>query len=130
MKNAVRAAVALLLFSASTARATPASDAAFEEGVALMKTKSYGPAAVKFEAVVAADANNDLGWYQLAAASRQSGRCDRAIVAYKRYMDLVPNMPDPFYGLGLCLLKTGDKPGALAALKHYVAVAPASAKAY
>ena len=39
-------------------------------------------------------------------------------------MDLVPNMPDPFYGLGLCLLKTGDKPGALAALRHFVAVAP------
>ncbi len=34
-------------------------------------------------------------------------------------------MPDPFYGLGLCLRETGDKPGALAALKHYVAVAPA-----
>src|SRR3954452_16108853 len=45
-------------------------------------------------------------------------------------MDLVPNMPDPFYGLGLCLLKTGDKPGALAALKHYVAVAPTTAKTY
>ena len=130
MKNALRVAVAVLLLSPLLARATPASDAAFEEGVALMKAKSYAPAAAKFEVVVAADGNYDLGWYQLAAASRQSGRCDRAIVAYKRYMDLVPNMPDPFYGLGLCLAKTGDKPGALAALKHYIAVAPASAKAY
>jgi tetratricopeptide (TPR) repeat protein len=130
VKNAFCFAAGVLVLSASVARATPASDAAFEEGVALMKAKSYGPAAAKFEIVVAADANNDLGWYQLAAASRQSGRCDRAIVAYKRYMDLVPNMPDPFYGLGLCLYKTGDNPGALAALKHYVAVAPASAKAY
>ena len=130
VKNAFRVAVGVLLLSASIAHATPASDAAFEEGVALMRAKSYAPAAAKFETVVAADGNNDLGWYQLAAASRQSGRCDRAIVAYKRYMDLVPNMPDPFYGLGLCLLKTGDKQGALAALKHYVAVAPASAKAY
>ena len=129
MKNALRVAVAVLLLSPALARATPASDAAFEEGVVLMKAKSYAPATAKFEVVVAADGNNDLGWYQLAAASRQSGRCDRAIVAYKRYMDLVPNMPDPFYGLGLCLAKTGDKPGALAALKHYIAVAPASAKA-
>jgi len=130
VKNLAAIAVALLLLSAAQARATPASDAAFDEGAALMRTKSYAPAAAKFEIVVAADPNNDLGWYQLAAASRQSGRCDRAIVAYKRYMDLVPNMPDPFYGLGLCLLKTGDKPGALAALKHYVAVAPATAKTY
>jgi len=61
----------------------------------------------------------------LASASRQAGRCDRAIVAYKRYMDLVPAMPDPYYGLGLCLLNTGDKVGALAALRHFVAVAPA-----
>jgi tetratricopeptide (TPR) repeat protein len=36
----------------------------------------------------------------------------------------VPSMPDPYYGLGLCLIKTGDKPGALASLKHFVAVAP------
>jgi tetratricopeptide (TPR) repeat protein len=130
VKNASWVPVGVLLLSGSMARATPAADAAYEEGDALMKAKSYAPAAAKFETVVAADASNDLGWYNLAAASRQSGRCDRAIVAYKRYMDLVPNRPDPFYGLGLCLLKTGDKAGALAALKHYVAVAPATAKAY
>jgi len=130
VKNAFCVAAGVLLFSTSVARATPASDAAFEEGAALMKAKSYAPAVVKFEAVVAADANNDLGWYQLAVANRQSGHCDRAVVAYRRYMDLVPNMPEPFYGLGLCLIKTGDKPGALAALKHYVAFAPPSAKAY
>ena len=76
-----------------------------------MNAKSYAEAAEKFEAVVAADPNNDLAWYQLARRSRQAGRCDRAIVAYRRYMDLVPNMPDPYYGLGLCLVKTGDKAG-------------------
>ena len=81
MKNALRVAVAVLLLSPALARATPASDAAFEEGLALMKAKNYAPAAAKFEAVVAADGNNDLGWYQLAAASRQSGRCDRASFA-------------------------------------------------
>jgi tetratricopeptide (TPR) repeat protein len=126
VKHVVAAAFALLLLNGSIARATPAADAAFDEGAALMKTKSYAAAAAKFETVVAADPNHDLGWYQLASASRQSGRCDRAIVAYKRYMDIVPNMPLPYYGLGLCLLKTGDKTGALAALKHFVAVAPRS----
>ena len=58
---------------------------------------------------------------------RRTGKPKSAIArvpAYRRYMDLVPNMPDPYYGLGLCLFKTGDKPGALASLKHFVAVAP------
>jgi len=121
----VAAAALLVLLLGSVARATPESDAAFEAGKALNASKDYAGAAAKFEIVVAADPSNDLGWYMLASASRQAGRCDRAIVAYKRYMDLVPAMPDPYYGLGLCLLNTGDKVGALAALRHFVAVAPA-----
>jgi tetratricopeptide (TPR) repeat protein len=122
--------VAPLLVSASIARATPASDAAFEEGKALVTAKDYAGASAKFETVVAADPNHDLAWYQLASASRQAGRCDRAIVAYKRYMDLVPSMSLPYYGLGLCLAQTGDKAGAMAALKHFVAVAPPGSKRY
>src|SRR5580765_1886324 len=120
----VAAVVASLLAIVSTAQATPESDAALEEGRTRNAAKNYGAAATKFEIVVAADGGNDLAWYLLASASRQAGRCDRAIVAYKRYMDLVPAMPDPYYGLGLCLLNTGDKLGALAALRHFVAVAP------
>ena len=119
-----------LLVSASIARATPATDATFEEGKTLVAAKDYAGAAAKFETVVAADPNHDLAWYQLASASRQAGRCDRAIVAYKRYMDLVPSMSLPYYGLGLCLAQTGDKAGAVAALKHFVAVAPPSSKRY
>lgn len=128
MKTVAPIAVLLSLAAGSVARATPASDAAFEEGTALLNVKNFAGAAAKFEAVVAADPKHELGWYQLAAASRQAGKCDRAIVAYKHYMDLVPSMPLPYYGLGLCLQKTGDKPGALAALKHFVAVAPADPK--
>jgi predicted Zn-dependent protease len=123
VKNAVAVAVALVLLP-GMARATPASDAAFEEGKALVNVKNYAGAAAKFETVVAADPKHELGWYQLASASRQAGKCDRAIVAYKRYMDLVPTVPLPYYGLGLCLQKTGDKVGAIAALRHFVAVAP------
>jgi tetratricopeptide (TPR) repeat protein len=122
--------VASLLLSGSIARATPASDAAFDEGQSLLAAKNYAAAAAKFDAVVAVDPANDQAWYRLASASRQAGKCERAIVAYKRYMDLVPNVPDPYYGLGLCQLKTGDKAGALAALKHFVAVAPPTSKAF
>jgi tetratricopeptide (TPR) repeat protein len=124
VKIVVAVVVVVALWSGAIARATPASDAAFEEGAALMQVKNYAEAAAKFELVVAAEPKSDTGWYRLAAARRQAGQCDKAIVAYKRYMDLAPSVPDPFYGLGLCLLKTGDKPGALAALRHYVAIAP------
>jgi tetratricopeptide (TPR) repeat protein len=124
VKSVAAVAVGLSLLGAAGARATPASDAAFEGGMTLMGAKRYAEAAEKFQEAVASDPSHDLGWYQLASAHRKAERCDRAVPAYKRYMDLVPTMPDPYYGLGLCLLKTGDKPGALAALKHFVAVAP------
>jgi len=124
MKNVAASGLALLFLSVSTAHATPDTEAAFAEGTSLMTAKRYAEAADKFQAVVNVDPNNDLGWYQLASAYRKAEKCERAVPAYKRYMDLVPNMPDPYYGLGLCLLKTGDKPGALASLKHFVAVAP------
>jgi predicted Zn-dependent protease len=122
--------VALMLTSGAVARATPASDVAFEQGKSLIAAKNYAAAVAKLETVVAAEPSFDLGWYQLASASRQAGRCERAIVAYKRYMDLVPNMPLPYYGLGLCLVQTGDRAGAVAALKHFVAVAPPDAKKF
>jgi tetratricopeptide (TPR) repeat protein len=130
VKTVLSFAVALSLSAHAIAHATPASDAAFGEGTALMNAKNYAGAAAKFEIVIAADPKHELAWYQLAAASRQAGRCDRAIVAYKHYMDLVPSMPLPYYGLGLCLQKTGDKAGAIAALKHFVAVAPPDFKKY
>jgi tetratricopeptide (TPR) repeat protein len=130
VRHAATVAALSLFLSAASARATPATDATFEEGKALVAAKNYAAAMAKFETVVAAEPNNDLAWYQLASASRQAGRCDRAVTAYNRYMDLVPTLPLPYYGLGLCLAQTGDKLGALAALKHFVAVAPPEFKRY
>jgi tetratricopeptide (TPR) repeat protein len=136
VRNAAALAVAILgslLRAGGVAHAAPESEAAndptaalMEAGKALMNEKRYLDAAEKFQAAASADPNNDLAWYQLASAHRKAERCDRAITEYKRYMDLVPTVPDPYYGLGLCLLKAGDKLGAVAALKHFAAVAPRS----
>ena len=71
---------------------------------------------------MAADPKHAAAWYGLAVARRRSGRCDRAIVAYRRYAELSPLEPDPYYGLGLCLMETGARPAALEALKHYVSI--------
>src|SRR5262245_21873053 len=94
------ATLGLLLGAGSVARAAPESEAAsdpgaalMEAGKALMNEKRYLEAAEKFQAAVTADPSNDLGWYQLASAHRKAERCDRAIAAYKRYMDLVPTVP-------------------------------------
>lgn len=112
----------LLGGGAPRAEATPASNAAYAEGQTLAGAKRYAEAAEKFEAVVAADPKNATAWYQLAAARRKSARCDRAVVAYRHYAELAPTEPEPYYGLGLCLRDTGDGPGALQALKHYVTI--------
>jgi tetratricopeptide (TPR) repeat protein len=99
-----------------------AADALFAEGQALFEAKKFAEAAPIFERVVAADAGNANAWYRLAAARRQSGHCDRAVVAYRRYLSLVATQPDPYYGLGLCLRDTGDRAGALQALQHYITI--------
>jgi tetratricopeptide (TPR) repeat protein len=105
-----------------SAAASPAADAAYAEGATLAGAKRHAEAAEKFEVAVAADPGHVDAWYGLAKARRKSGRCDRAIVAYRRYAQLAPTLSEPYYGLGVCLKETGDKAGALEALKHYVSV--------
>jgi tetratricopeptide (TPR) repeat protein len=122
-KTAAAAAwIALSFVAAAPAGANPASDAVFAEGQTLVAAKRYAEAADKFEAAVAADPKHAAAWYALAAARRRSSRCDRAVAAYRRYAELAPTEPEPYYGLGLCLSETGDRAAALEALRHYVAV--------
>jgi tetratricopeptide (TPR) repeat protein len=102
--------------------ASPASEAAYTEGLALFDAKNYAAAADKFEAAVAADPGYALAWYKLASVRRRMNQCTGAIAAYRRYSTLEPDKSEPYYGLGLCLRETGDRPGAIEALKHYVAI--------
>ena len=46
-----------------------------QQGKTLSAAKDYAGAAAQFEVVVAADPNNDQGWYRLASASRQADLC-------------------------------------------------------
>ena len=106
------------------ATAAPASqgDAAFAEGQTLFEAKKYAEAAPVFERVVAVDPANANAWYRLAASRRQSGHCDTAVPAYRRYLSLVATQPDPYYGLGLCLRDIGERAEALQTLQHYIAI--------
>ncbi len=102
------------------ARASQAQ-AALAKGEALLQDKRFGEAAAKLEEAIAADSTLAPAWYSLAYARRRAGRCDLAIVAYRKVSEMRPGEADPYYGLGLCLRELGDRPGAIAALETYVA---------
>src|SRR5262249_53954934 len=106
----------------SVAAASPASEAAYSEGLALFDAKNYAAAADRFEAAVAADPGYALAWYKLASVRRRMNQCTGAIAAYRRDSTREPDKSEPYYGLGLCLRETDDRPGAIEALKHYVAI--------
>lgn len=112
----------LTTVATSVNAATPASEAAFTEGQALMAAKKLPEAAQKFEAAVASDPGHAQAWYALAVVRRRMGECAPAIAAYRRYALLEPDKPEPYYGLGLCLRDTGDKSAAIATLKKYIAL--------
>jgi tetratricopeptide (TPR) repeat protein len=113
---------ALALFWAGPVLASPASEAEFAEGQALLSAKHLAEAAQKFEAAVAVDPKFASAWYSLAVARRHLNQCPGAIAAYRRYAALAPDEPEPYFGLGLCLRDTGDRAGAIEALRHYVSI--------
>jgi len=92
-----------------------------EEGLRLVREKRYAEAVAKYEAVVASDPTQDFAWYQLASASRNAGNCERAVAAYRHYVELAPRRNEPYYGMGDCQMRLGDRAGALASLRRFVA---------
>ena len=59
-------------------------------------------------------------WYKLAFALRQSGQLAEAAKAYRRYITLKPDDPDPYYGFGQVLLALGRPDEALTTFRTYV----------
>jgi tetratricopeptide (TPR) repeat protein len=82
--------------------------------------KMYEKAASSFQQATERDPNFALGWYNLAHALRKGNRNAEAAGAYRQYMRLRPDDPDPYYGLGQTLKATGDVNGAIEAFRKYV----------
>jgi tetratricopeptide (TPR) repeat protein len=82
--------------------------------------KQYNDAAKAFSDATARDGNYALGWYNLAHALRKGERPREAADAYRQYIRLKPDDPDPYYGLGQTLKALGDVPGAITAFRKYV----------
>jgi tetratricopeptide (TPR) repeat protein len=84
--------------------------------------KQYGDAAAAFSEATHRDPGYALGWYNLAHALRKGEHSREAADAYRQYIKLKPDDPDPYYGLGQTLKMMGDANGAIGAFKKYVAM--------
>jgi tetratricopeptide (TPR) repeat protein len=84
--------------------------------------KQYGDAARAFSAATSRDPSYALGWYNLAHALRKGDKAREAADAYKQYIRLKPDDPDPYYGLGQTLKTLGDVQGAINAFQKYVSM--------
>ena len=82
--------------------------------------KQYSDAANAFADATKRDPNYALGWYNLAHALRKGEHPLAAADAYRQYIRLKPDDPDPYYGLGQTLKMMGDAPGAIIAFKKYI----------
>jgi tetratricopeptide (TPR) repeat protein len=82
--------------------------------------KQYSDAAQAFAGATQRDPGYALGWYNQAHALRKAERWREAAEAYRQYIKLKPDDPDPYYGLGQTLKALGDTGGAIAAFQKYV----------
>jgi cytochrome c-type biogenesis protein CcmH/NrfG len=101
------------------AQKSPTAQAAFLRAQHDLVKEDVTDAAAEMETAVRFEPRFAFGWYLLASTSRRAGAYDRAVAAYRRYLELRPQEPDPLFGIGLCLEAIGDRDGAVAALKRY-----------
>jgi cytochrome c-type biogenesis protein CcmH/NrfG len=116
------AALVTLLGAAQSARAqkSPTAQAALLRAQHDLMTNDFVDAAAEMETAVRFEPRFAFGWYLLGSTSRRAGSCDRAVAAYRRYLELRPAEPDPLFGIGLCLQVIGDRDGALTSFQRYV----------
>lgn len=91
-----------------------------ELGNVLFAMKKYDEAAKVFTQACRRDGKFALGWYNLAHAYRKLDKKQDAAEAYRKYIALKPEDPDPYYGLGQSLKGLGDVPGAIEAFRTYI----------
>lgn len=107
--------------SPARAQKSPLGQAAYARAQDHLVASRFAEAATEMETAVRFEPRFALGWYVLASASRRAAHHDRAIAAYRRYSELRPAEPDPYFGQGLCLQAIGDRAAATLAFQHYIA---------
>jgi tetratricopeptide (TPR) repeat protein len=116
----VAAAATALIPRAASAQKSPKAQEAYARAQDHLIAGRFADAATELETAVRYEPRFPMWWYILASTSRRAARCDRAVAAYRRYMELRPTEIDPYFGMALCLRTVGDRDDAIAAFRHYV----------
>jgi tetratricopeptide (TPR) repeat protein len=104
------------------AQKSPTAQKATARAQDALASGRYADAIRDLQAAVRYEPRFALGWYLLASSHRRAGDCDRAVSAYRRYLELRPAESEPHYGIGLCLETVGDRAGALRSFRKYLAL--------
>lgn len=97
---------------------------ALKDAESLLQKQRYSEAEEKLQAIVTQQAENPQAWFDLGFAQSHQGKTTEAIAAYKKATQLDPKWFEAQQNLGLALAKSGDLPGAAAALKTAVTLKP------
>lgn len=89
-------------------------------GELLLKIGRDEQAIAVFKGAVARNPSYALAWYELGFALRERKKFPEAAEAYRAYIALRPDDPDPHYGLGMALRRMGYTAAALASFQTYV----------
>jgi tetratricopeptide (TPR) repeat protein len=90
----------------------------------LLQKQQYSQAEEKLQALVLKQADNPQAWFDLGFAQSHLAKSAEAIAAYKKAVALDPRWFEAQQNLGLAMAKSGDLPGAAAALKVAVTLKP------
>ncbi len=91
-------------------------------GELLLKVHRENDAVSVFRGAVERNPQYPLAWYDLAFALRETTQYSEAIEAYRHYIALRPNDPDPHYGMGRALMLSKRDELARASFETYVAM--------
>lgn len=112
--------VLALPLPSARAQKSPMAEAAYARAQDHLAASRFVDAANEMDTAVRYEPRFAFGWYVLASTRRRAGDCDRAVAAYRRYMELRPTEVDPYFGTGLCLQIVGDREAAISAFQHYI----------
>jgi len=89
-------------------------------GTELVAAHKSAEAVGELQSAVKETPADAAAWYKLAFALRESGQLTEAAKAYRRYITLKPDDPDPYYGLGQVLLALARPDEALTTFRSYL----------
>jgi tetratricopeptide (TPR) repeat protein len=99
------------------------------EALALERQGDYDAALTSYRLALRDRPNDPKILQNMAIAFSKTGRQEEAIRAYKRALDIAPDLSGAHYGLAYLLLKRDDRDGAAEHLQAFLRFPPKSAEA-